>query len=164
MRALPRPHRCPGPNRGSAFSGQHGFTVVELVVVLMLIGLLAALAAPRLTDRSALQERGVQDQLRGLLRSARQVAVTQEREVCVLLAAAQARAVYGVGGGCPLTNPVSGHGGEATLALQLPPQLAMGGATLVRFNARGQPVPATDQVITVGSLSLTVSRETGLVF
>jgi len=141
-----------------------GFTTVELVVVMVLMGLLAALAAPRLTDRSALQERGVQDQLRGLLRSARQVAVTQEREVCVLLAAAQARVVYGVSGGCPLTSPVAGHGGEATLALQLPPQLALGGATVLRFNARGQPVPAADQVITVGGSSLTVSRETGHVF
>lgn len=164
MRARPCQHHCPGPDRGSALSGQRGFTVVELVVAMVLMGLLAALAAPRLTDRSALQERGVQDQLRALLRSARQVAVTQEREVCVLLAAAQARAVYGVAGGCPAANPVAGHGGEATLTLQLPPQLALGGAALIRFNARGQPVPAADQVITVGSLTLTVSRETGLAF
>lgn len=143
---------------------QAGFTMIELVVVMILMGLLAALAVPRLSDRTALQERGVQDQLRALLRSARQVAVTQEREVCVLLAATNVRAVYVTGGNCAPASPVAGHGGEAVLALQLPPQLALGGANQVRFNARGQPVPAADRVITVGTLNLTVSRETGLAF
>lgn len=138
-----------------------GFTLVELVVVMLVMGLLAAVAVPRLTDRSALQERGVQDQLRGLLRSSRQLAVTQGREVCVLLTPGRARAVYTAGGACSPVAPVAGLGGEAELAFDLPPRVALGGAALVRFNARGQPVPAADLTITVGSLALTVSRETG---
>ena len=138
--------------------------MIELVVVMLLMGLLAAIAVPRMSDRTALQERGVQDQLRSLLRSARQVAVTQEREVCVLLAPGSARAVYVAAGNCSVANPLAGHGGEAALALQLPPQLGLGGATQVRFNPRGQLVPAADRVITLGAQTLTVSRETGLAF
>lgn len=139
-----------------------GFTMVELVAVMTLMGLLAAVAVPRMTQRTVLQERGVQDQLRSLLRSSRQLAVTQGRDVCVLLTPGRAHAVYTVAGACSVTANVAGLGGEATLAVDLPPGLALGGASLVRFNARGQLVPAADQVIGVGSLSLRVSRETGL--
>lgn len=138
-----------------------GFTLVELVIVMLLMAVLGALAVPRLTDRSALQERGVQDQLRGLLRSARQIAVTQERDVCVLLGPGSARAVYTVAGACAAAAPLGGLGGEAQLALNLPPGLVLGGAALVRFNARGQLVPAADRAISIGTLSLNVSHETG---
>lgn len=139
-----------------------GFTTVELVVVMMLMGLLAAVAMPRMTQRTVLQERGVQDQLRGMLRSSRQLAVTQGRDVCVLITPNRASAVYTVAGACSTAATVTGLGGEPSLAIDLPPGLALGGASLVRFNARGQLVPAADQVISVGSLSLRVSRETGL--
>ncbi len=138
-----------------------GFTMVELVLVMMLMGILASVAVPRLTQRSVLQERGVQDQLRGLLRTSRQLAVTQGRDVCVVLTPNRASAAYTVAGACSTAAAVGGLGGEATLAIDLPPGLTLGGASLVRFNSRGQLVPAADRVISVGSLSLTVSRETG---
>ena len=66
-----------------------GFTIIELLVVLMVTALLATLAAPRLTDRSALQERGARDQLRTMIAHSRRVAMTQQREVCVLTTPAQ---------------------------------------------------------------------------
>ena len=138
-----------------------GFTMVELVMVMVLMGILAAVAVPRLTQKSVLQERGVQDQLRGLLRSSRQLAITQGRDVCVLLLPNRASAVYTVAGACSAAAAVGGLGGEATLAIDLPPGVTLGGAPLVRFNNRGQLVPAADLFISVGSLSLNVSRETG---
>ena len=138
-----------------------GFTMVELVMVMMLMGILAAVAVPRLTQKSVLQERGVQDQLRGMLRSSRQLALTQGRDVCVLLLPNRASAVYTVAGACSAAAAVGGLGGEATLAIDLPPGVTLGGAPLVRFNTRGQLVPAADLFISVGSLSLNVSRETG---
>lgn len=134
--------------------------MVELVMVMLLMSVLAAVAVPRLTQRSVLQERGVQDQVRGLLRSSRQLAVTQGRDVCVLLTPNRARAVYTVAGACNAASAVAGLGGEAVLAVDLPPGFVLGGAALVRFNTRGQLVPAVNLVISVGSLSLTVNRET----
>ena len=139
-----------------------GFTTIELVVVMLVMGLLAALAMPRLTDRSALQERGVQDQLRGMLMHSRRVAVTQSRDVCVLLTPTRARAVYTAANACAPALALADPGGAAAYVIDLPPGLALGGAALVRFNARGQPLPAVNQTITVGTLSLTVNRETGL--
>lgn len=139
-----------------------GFTIVELVIVLMLTALLATLAAPRLTDRTALQERGARDQLRVMIAHSRRVAMTQQRDVCVLATPAQARAVYANAGGCLPAAPLRDPAGSGAYQLDMPPGIALGGAALLRFNGRGQPVPAADQTITVGTLAITVFRETGL--
>ena len=140
-----------------------GYTMVELIVVMVVMAVLAAIAVPRLTDRSALQERGARDQLRGMLRHARQIAMTQNREVCVLAAPAQARAVYGPPGGiCNAAMPLAAPGGGGAYVVDMPDGVALGGAALARFNARGQLVPAVNLAFTVGAAMLTVSRETGL--
>lgn len=139
-----------------------GFTIIELLIVLVVTALLAAIAAPRLTDRTALQERGARDQLRTMIGHARRVAMTQQREVCVLTTPAQARAVYANAGACLPAAPLRDPAGNAAYTLDMPPGTALGGAALLRFNSRGQPVPALDRTLTVGTLSLTVYRETGL--
>jgi MSHA pilin protein MshC len=139
-----------------------GFTIIELLVVLMVTALLATLAAPRLTDRSALQERGARDQLRTMIAHSRRVAMTQQREVCVVTTPAQARAVYANAGGCLLASPLRDPAGSAAYQLDMPPGIVLGGAALLHFNSRGQPVPALDQILSVGVLTMTVYRETGL--
>lgn len=139
-----------------------GFTVIELLVVLAIAAVLAALAVPRLTDRSALQERGARDELRAMVTHSRRIAVTQQREVCVLMSPTQARAVYAGAGGCLPAQPLRDPAGGGAYTIDMPPGTLLGGAALLRFNRRGQPVPALDQTITVGTLAITVYRETGL--
>jgi len=139
-----------------------GFSLVELVVVLLVMAVLGAVALPRLTDRRALQERGARDQLRGLILQARKVALTQQREVCVLLTAAGAAAVYAPGGACSPGQPVLDPSGDGNLRMDMPVGMALAAAQPLRFDTRGRPVAATDRVVAVGTLSLTVYRETGL--
>jgi MSHA pilin protein MshC len=139
-----------------------GFTVIELLVVMALSAVLAALAVPRLTDRTALQERGARDQLRTMIAHSRRIAMTQQREVCVLVAPSQVRAVYFNAGACQPAAPLRDPAGSGAYQLDMPPGTALGGAALLRFNSRGQPVPAANQTITVGSLAVVVYRETGL--
>ncbi|MFO1224122.1 MAG: prepilin-type N-terminal cleavage/methylation domain-containing protein [Burkholderiaceae bacterium] len=139
-----------------------GFTTVELLIVLVVAALLAALAVPRLTDRTALQERGARDQLRAMIGHAQRIALTQQREVCVLTTPVQARAVYANAGACLPAAPLRDPAGGAAYTLDMPPGTVLGGATLLRFNSRGQPVPALDRTLSVGTLSITVYRETGL--
>src|SRR5688572_22755102 len=54
---------------------QHGFTLVELVAVLVILGILSAIAAPRLFDNTLFNERGYADEIAASLRYARRVAV-----------------------------------------------------------------------------------------
>jgi MSHA pilin protein MshC len=140
-----------------------GFTLVELIVVMLVVTVLGAVAMPRLTDRSALQERGFRDQLKAMLDHARKLAVAQQREVCVLIGATQASAVYVAGGVCAPALPVSQPSAQGPFVLAVPPGMVLGGNLALRFNARGQPVPNINQNLTLGSLGLSISRETGIV-
>ncbi|MDP1698610.1 MAG: type II secretion system protein [Xanthomonadaceae bacterium] len=79
MRASPS-HRSV-PLRFSA-----GFTVVELIAVIVVLGILSAMALPRLTDRSAFQARGFEDEVFAALRHARALAVASGCEVQVSIA------------------------------------------------------------------------------
>jgi MSHA pilin protein MshC len=142
-----------------------GFSMVELIVVMLVMAVLSALAIPRLISTTPLKERGAQADLRGMLVHVRQLAMAQQRDVCVLVEPDQATAVYAPGGGaCDLTPPaqLDGPDGLRPYRILAPTGVSFGGATTFRFNSRGQPVPDANQVVTVGSLSLTVQRETGL--
>jgi len=79
MRASPS--RCAVPRRVCA-----GFTVVELIAVIVVLGILSAIAVPRLTDRSVFQARGFEDEVFAALRHARALAVASGCEVQVSIA------------------------------------------------------------------------------
>ena len=61
--ALPRGH------------AQRGFTLVELVAVLVILGIVAAVAAPRFVDTAVFTERGYADEIAASLRYARRIAI-----------------------------------------------------------------------------------------
>lgn len=60
-----------------------GFTLVELVLVLTIAGVLAAVAGPRMVDRTAFQTHGGAAEIRTALRYAQKLAMAKNREVCV---------------------------------------------------------------------------------
>ena len=64
-----------------------GFTLVELIIVIILVGALAVFVAPRLLSISDFNVRGLHDETLGLLRYAQKAAVAQRRTVCVAFSA-----------------------------------------------------------------------------
>ena len=146
---------------------QAGFTLVELILVIVVMGLLAAVALPRMTNRQSQDEMTTRDELKATLRLARQVASAQNQTVCFMRTAVQFQLVYATAvgacnlGGTPVWEPGSGQPKVVDIA----PNVVLSGANTIVFNARGQLVPATaNATIAVGSTQpLTVNRETGFV-
>jgi len=64
-------------------TGVRGFTMIELIMVIVILGVLAVFAVPRLFDSGDFYARGFHDETLSLLRYAQKAAIAQRRTVCV---------------------------------------------------------------------------------
>lgn len=60
-----------------------GFTMVELITVIIVIGILGAIGATRFFDSNTAQSRAFADQVKALVRQAQKLAIAQNRNVFV---------------------------------------------------------------------------------
>lgn len=60
-----------------------GFTLVELIMTMVIIGIISAVAIPRFFDADVFKARGFADQVQATLRYAQKVAIAKHRNVCV---------------------------------------------------------------------------------
>lgn len=66
---------------------QGGFTLVELIMTMVIVGILAVVVAPRFFDTDVFRSKGFADQVQATLRFAQKEAIAQHRNVCVAVAA-----------------------------------------------------------------------------
>ena len=152
----PLPQRC-----------QSGFTMIELIVVMVMIGILAVAVLPRLSMLSGFNEIGYPDKVKATLEYARKSAVAQRRQVRVTIA----------GSGLTVEHQrqtPEGAGTALWLALNLPGSstntfAAPSGVSLtpaadaITFDASGRPDAAKSYTVSGGAGTLTVEAETGYV-
>lgn len=144
---------------------QSGFTLVELVMTMVIVGILAVVAIPRFFDKSTFQSRGFADQVQASLRYAQKTAIAQHRFVCVAFTANSIVLTINTVASCPGGNLASPSGG-ATYSITAPSNIAFA-ATPAGFNfdALGRPSFAGNLSISVAGVTnpIVVEAETGYV-
>ena len=140
---------------------QTGFTLIELIMAIVLTGMLAAVALPRMVDTTMWRLRAYGDQLRNQMQTAQRLAIRQRRPVIATITPTGASFAY-----------VSG-GSLATLACPsaIPSCIAESGTRSITFNSgnTGQAATSTGAALTITvsggttTIAFTVENDTGAV-
>jgi MSHA pilin protein MshC len=156
-------------NRLSTAHSSTGFTLVELVVVIVILGIVSAIAAPRFFSDRTFMERGYFEELSTALMYAQKLAVASGCPVRLEIqtSAYQARQQQALAGRC---NPAdtSWSSGVSLMDGQLlsgtsPIGVSASPALTIVFDALGRTNLVSNQIINVGPFSLTVEADSGFV-
>jgi len=126
---------------------QRGFTLIELIMVMVMLGVLAVFAAPRIFNSDDFYARGFHDETLGLLRYAQKTAIAQRRTVCVTFTSSTATLIMAkdpatTDCSLPTTAALVGPSGSPTIKAK---SIVIYSPTPTPFNfdGLGQPIAAT---------------------
>lgn len=147
---------------------QGGFTVVELVATIVIVGILAAVVLPRFQGGSGFEERALRDETIAALRYAHKSAIAARRTVCGVFSASGVSFRIASDPGavdCSTGSALEGpKGGALTVAVE-GRTYSTYPSTGVVFGADGRPATAATIAVAglPASLAIEVEAETGYV-
>jgi MSHA pilin protein MshC len=168
-----------------------GFTIVELVMVIVMVGILGTMAAARFIDTQDIGVPAYAEEARGLMRFGQRLAIAQNRPIWVSLSAGKVALCYdsscaskvqaagGANSGRSTTTAAAACG-NATWACEGQPVgiTVAAGTSVFAFDAKGRPYNSSDDItsdsssfntltVTVSgggsTATVTVEKETGYV-
>lgn len=149
--------------------GERGYTIVELVLVIVILGIIGAVAGPRFFNNSSYDERAYYDEIASALRYGQKVAVASGCNVRVSISAGgySLSQQAALSGHCNPSDssypvPVLLPSGDAVTG-SAPDGLSAAPATTFTYTALGQTSLGSNQSITVGARSLDIEADSGLV-
>lgn len=175
------------PGAGRAVLHHGGFTVVELIVIIVLIGIVSTIAVNRFFDRSSFDVDAWNEQARATVRYGQKAAIAQNRDVFVLLTPNRIALCFENNSACPAASQVPAPGGANNASAATRAACASAswmcagrpdGVTMavsvptLQFDSLGRasaPGSAADAALTLtmggdgSTRSMTVERETGYV-
>ena len=137
-----------------------GFTIIELIVVILIAGILSVSIIPRFFNTETYKNRLATDELLAALRYSQQVAMNRGGDIQLVLSANNF--TVQISGGGNLRSP----DGHIPYTKTFPNNITATAAT-INFNALGQPVNNTAIVISnnillsIGTSNITVEANTG---
>ena len=163
IKSPPLPPRC-----------QPGFTLIELITVMLLVGILAFVVVPRLDLLRGFDEIGYRDKVKATLEYARKSAVAQRRNVLVTLGGNNLTLTIdndipeGAGAGAfprDLALPARDNAcGSFTNQICAPTGVTLAGPATLSFTALGRPSAAGAYTVTGDAAhAIAVEAETGYV-
>jgi MSHA pilin protein MshC len=152
-------------------SGQRAFTLVELITTIVILGIVAAIVAPRFFSRGEFESRGFHDQVISSLRYAQKVAIAEHRFVCVAVAANSVTLTYDPVPYDPATHPAAICPGNALTDANGAPYVVSSGTVsfsagapaAFSFDALGRASAAQSFSVAGYATPIAVEAETGYV-
>lgn len=147
-----------------------GFTLVELIAVITVVGILAAIAGPKFIGNDVFETRGAQGTMLSALRYAQKTAVAQRKVVYVNVNTATRTVCLGFTSNCSSTviDPVTQSAYSKTLSSAITLTASNAG---LGFDGLGRPVPNSGATYSIQNSVdasqlakvITVEAETGYV-
>ncbi|HJW01731.1 MAG TPA: type II secretion system protein [Azospira sp.] len=148
-----------------------GFTIIELVVVIMLIGILSVAVVPRFMAATEFHGQGFHDEVAALLRYAQKAAIAQRRRVCVQFPDSQnvtLRIAASAGNTAACDTNLTGPNGQTPFTVTARAGTGHNQTSAANFSFYGSGRPSLGAALNIGitdsiARSITVEAETGYV-